>query len=116
MLPERSAPRHLLTLARDEAHRRSNQLRLKLGKRRRLKSGLDDIPGVGPKTRAALLKRLGSLKAVTQADLEALQEAGANKRQAEAIHRTFHGAAAPDVPADAADAERAALENAFEEP
>lgn len=117
VLPERSAPRHLLTLARDEAHRRSNQLRLKLGKRRRLKSGLDDIPGVGPKTRAALLKRLGSLKAVTQADLEALQEAGANKRQAEAIHRTFHGAAAtPDVPADAADAERAALENAFEEP
>ncbi|MEC7522718.1 MAG: excinuclease ABC subunit UvrC [Myxococcota bacterium] len=113
VLPERSAPRHLLTLARDEAHRRSNQLRVKVGKRRRLKSGLDDIPGVGPKTRAALLKKLGTLKAITQAEVDELCAAGANRRQAETIYRTFHRR---PPPVDAADAERDALENAFEEP
>jgi excinuclease ABC subunit C len=111
-LPARSASRHFLALVRDEAHRVSNRLRIKVGKRRRLKSGLDDIPGVGAKTRARLLKRLGSLKAVMGADVETLRQAGANRRQARAIYRTFHGG---PPPSDAADAERAALDNAFEE-
>ena len=111
-LPARSASRHFLTLVRDEAHRVSNRLRKKVGKRRRLKSGLDDIPGVGPKTRARLLKRLGSLKAIRAADVETLRGAGANRRQAEAIVRAFQGG---EPARDAADAERAALENAFEE-
>ncbi|HJL15529.1 MAG TPA: excinuclease ABC subunit UvrC [Sandaracinaceae bacterium LLY-WYZ-13_1] len=110
-LPARSASRHFLATVRDEAHRVSNRLRQKVGKRRRLKSGLDDIPGVGPKTRARLLKRLGTLKSIAEADVETLREAGANRRQARAIYRTFHGGAPPG---DAAEAERAALDNAFE--
>lgn len=119
-LPERSASRHFLATLRDEAHRRSNELRLQVGKRRRLKSGLDDIAGIGPKTRAALLKRLGSLKAVMHADLETLRTAGASRSQAQAIWRAFHGSGAdadardvgPSI--DAADVERAALDNAFD--
>lgn len=111
-LPARSAPRHFLTLVRDEAHRSSNRLRTSVGKKRRLKSRLDDIPGVGKKTKARLLAGLGSLKAVESATLEELLRAGANRRQAAAIARSFQGM---PVEGDAADAERAALMNAFEE-
>jgi len=111
-LPPRSASRHLLTLVRDEAHRRSNQLRKTVGKRRRLSRRLDDVPGVGPKTKAKLLTRLGSMKAVTTAGVDELMRVGATRRQAEAIVQRF-GAMPSD--GDSADAERAALENAFED-
>ncbi len=110
-LPPRSASRYFLTRVRDEAHRASNRLRVKVGKRRRMKSGLDDVPGVGPKTKKALLTHFGSLKAMRAASVEALRAAGANQRQAEALFRRFHGASGDE----AADAERAALENAFED-
>ena len=40
---------------------------IKLGKRLRLRSRLDEVPGVGPKTRARLLKNLGSVRAVQEA-------------------------------------------------
>lgn len=93
VLRERSAARWFLGLVRDEAHRVSNELRKKLGKRRRLRSGLDDVPGIGPKTRAALLRELGSLRAVIEADEAALIAAGATTRQARAIRAAFH----PDV-------------------
>ncbi|MCA9607424.1 MAG: excinuclease ABC subunit UvrC [Myxococcales bacterium] len=112
VLPPRSASRHFLTLVRDEAHRRSNELRKSVGKKRRLASKLDDIPGVGPKTKARLLTRLGSLKAVKAATVDDLARAGASRRQAEAIVRAFQG-----LPTDgsSADAERAALDSAFED-
>lgn len=110
-LPLRSASRHFLTLVRDEAHRSSNLLRKKVGKKRRLASRLDHILGVGPKTKARLLSRLGSLSAVEAATVDELLRAGANRRQAAAIVRHFHGT---PVEGDAAAAERAALDNAFE--
>lgn len=93
VLRERSATRWFLVLVRDEAHRVSNELRKKLGKRRRLRSGLDDVPGIGPKTRATLLKSLGSLKAVIEADEAQLVAAGASEKQARAIRAMFGGAA-----------------------
>jgi excinuclease ABC subunit C len=107
-LPARSASRYFLARVRDEAHRASNRLREKVGKKRRMKSGLDDVPGVGPKTKRALLKQLGSLKAIREASLDELRRAGANRKQAEALYRRFHGGAD-----EAADAEHAALDNAF---
>lgn len=81
----------LLALARDEAHRSSNALRLKLGKRRRIKSRLDEVPGIGPKTRTRLLKHFGSVRAIEEADDVALRAAGATQAQAVAILRAFHG-------------------------
>ncbi len=111
-LPDRSAAKHFLVSVRDEAHRASNALRSKVGKKRRLESGLDDVPGVGPRTRARLLAALGSVAAIEAASPDELVRAGASRRVAEAIWRAFHGAAPPD---EAADAERAALENAFDE-
>lgn len=110
-LPERSAARHFLVQVRDEAHRASNALRTKIGKKRRFESGLDDLPGVGPKTRAALVKSLGSMSAIKTASVDELIAAGANKRQAETVWRAFHGTQ-DDI--DDAEVERAALENAFD--
>ena len=75
----------MLAFARDEAHRTSNRIRLKRGKKKKLKSVLDAIPGVGPKTRSRLLRELGSADAVLQAAPAALRAAGANARQIEAI-------------------------------
>ncbi|MBN8609223.1 MAG: excinuclease ABC subunit UvrC [Deltaproteobacteria bacterium] len=89
VLRERSATRHFLTQVRDEAHRVSNALREKVGKRRRLRSGIDDVPGVGEKTRKALLKSLGSLRAILAASEAELIAAGASSTQAAAIRAHF---------------------------
>src|SRR4029077_3949950 len=55
---------YLLAMARDEAHRFANRGRKKVGKRRRFASRLDDVPGIGPKTRKALLTTLGTIDGI----------------------------------------------------
>ena len=102
----------LLLLARDETHRASNTLRKKVGRKRRLRSELDGVPGVGPKTRGKLLRNLGSLREVLAATEKQLIAAGATRRQAEAIEETL-GSRAPAGP-DAETAEETAIENAFQ--
>jgi excinuclease ABC subunit C len=120
----------ILSLARDEAHRASNALRVKLGTKRRIKSRLDEVPGIGPKTRARLLRSFGSVRAVEEADEVALRAAGATQAQALAILRAFRGPLLPTeatrplrppveervVELEASEesvAEEAALESAF---
>jgi excinuclease ABC subunit C len=114
-LRESSAALQMLALARDEAHRASNLHRTRKGRSRKLRSELDDIPGIGPRTRRRLLTELGSIRGVALADEEALVRAGASRRQAHAIHRVFHAPAAPTTPVEADQAENAAVENAFAE-
>ena len=102
----------ILLLARDEAHRASNDLRRKVGKKRRLRSELDTVPGVGPKTRGRLLRHLGSLRDVLAASEEQLVEAGATRKQAKAIRETLgeHVIGTEET----TSAEDAAIENAFQ--
>ncbi|MGD8607199.1 MAG: excinuclease ABC subunit UvrC [Myxococcales bacterium] len=102
----------LLLLARDETHRASNALRKKVGRKRRLRSELDAVPGIGPKTRSRLLRNLGSLAAVRSATEQELIEAGATRRQAHAIRESL----GDGLPAsqDAQTAENVAVENAFQ--
>ncbi|MFK7999376.1 MAG: excinuclease ABC subunit UvrC [Polyangiales bacterium] len=127
-IPVHSTPAlSMLCLARDEAHRVSNGLRTKLGKRRRLTSGLDSVKGVGPKTRTKLLSTLGSLEAVLASTEAELISAGATKRQASAILRQLSpsaptsSASHSDKPAEKLDEETVNLEtdqavdNAFRE-
>ena len=102
----------LLLLARDETHRASNALRKKVGRKRRLRSELDRVPGVGPKTRSKLLRNLGSLREVMAATEQELLEAGATRKQAQAIRQNL-GDPAP-LPPDAQSAEDTAIENAFQ--
>ena len=92
----------LLALARDEAHRASNRLRMKAGANKQLRSGLDAISGVGPKTKSKLLTALGSVDAISKADKQTLIDAGANRKQAEAISKALR-----------TDAEADAIHNAF---
>jgi excinuclease ABC subunit C len=76
----------MLARARDEAHRFANHARKKLGGARRLKSELDGVPGIGDKTRVALIKAFGSPDAVRAASEEALLAVpGVNRRHAAAI-------------------------------
>jgi len=80
----------LLARARDEAHRFSNRGRKKVGKKRRLGSELDQVPGIGPKTRVALLKTLGSLAAVRSASDEViLAVPGVSKKHLSALREWF---------------------------
>jgi excinuclease ABC subunit C len=112
-LREGSSALFYLAQLRDEAHRASNALRVKLGKRRRLRSGLADVPGVGPRTAALLLRTLGSLRAVLAADEAALTAAGATTRQAKAIAAHFAAgttASEPPLEADGADDPASATE------
>jgi excinuclease ABC subunit C len=52
------------------------------------KSSLEGIPGVGPAREKALLKRFGTVRAISQATLEDL-EAVLPKTAAEAVHKHF---------------------------
>jgi excinuclease ABC subunit C len=80
----------LLARARDEAHRFSNRGRTKVGKRRRFESELDSIAGIGPKTRTALLKTLGSVAALREAsDAAILAVPGVTQRQLLALRDAF---------------------------
>jgi excinuclease ABC subunit C len=80
----------LLARARDEAHRFSNRGRKKVGKKRRLGSELDQVPGIGPKTRVALLKTLGSVAALRGASDEAiLAVPGVSKKHLGALRAWF---------------------------
>ena len=82
---------NLLLAVRDEAHRFSNRQRVKLAGKTRLRSGLDGISGVGPRTRQRLLRHLGSMQAIRSATADDLVQAGASRRQAEAIRAALHG-------------------------
>ena len=54
-----------------------------------MKSALDEIPGVGPKRREALRRSFGTVKAIREADVEALA-AVVPRPAAEAVWRHFH--------------------------
>jgi excinuclease ABC subunit C len=89
-LKSHSASMFFLARARDEAHRFSNRAREKLGKKKRFKSALDDVPGLGPKTRKALLSHLGSLKAIKAANDDALLAVpGVTSRHVKALRKVF---------------------------
>jgi excinuclease ABC subunit C len=62
----------LLQRARDEAHRFANAYHRHLRDRARLRSPLDDVPGIGPRRRRELLRHFGSLKRLRAATMDEL--------------------------------------------
>jgi excinuclease ABC subunit C len=90
-LPERSPALRLLQALRDEAHRFAIRYHRKLRTARTLRSGLEEIPGVGPKRRAGLLKRFGSLKALRSASPAEIAEVpGVSTSLAKTIHEILN--------------------------
>ncbi|MGD2104365.1 MAG: excinuclease ABC subunit UvrC, partial [Anaerolineae bacterium] len=73
LLPRRSQSLFLVQRVRDEAHRFAVRHHRRRRRRMGLASRLEDIPGVGPARRKALLKAFGSVEAIRAASLEQLQ-------------------------------------------
>lgn len=85
-LPANSPALFLLQRIRDEAHRFGVAYHRKLRRKGTIRSGLEDIEGIGPKRRRALLKKFGSLEAIRQATIDELAAVpGMNKVVARAV-------------------------------
>ncbi|MFH1670225.1 MAG: GNAT family N-acetyltransferase, partial [Patescibacteria group bacterium] len=67
-----SQSKFLLIRLRNEAHRFANKLREKKGHKAATKSALDDVPGIGEKTKKELLERFGSVERIREASDEDL--------------------------------------------
>jgi excinuclease ABC subunit C len=100
-LPGRKNPVHfrkggddlfLLQRVRDESHRFAIEFHRKLRAKAQRQSILDEIEGIGPAKKKALLKHFGSVKRIAAAapeDLAAVK--GINRDLAETIHRMLTG-------------------------
>jgi excinuclease ABC subunit C len=72
LLPRTSQSLYLVQRIRDEAHRFAITYHRKLRGKSSVRSALDDVPGIGPTRKRALLRQFGSLKAIREADVDAL--------------------------------------------
>lgn len=87
----RSSELLLLARIRDEAHRFAITFHRELQRKAGTRSGLEDIPGIGPGRRRALLRHFGSLKRVRAASADELAEVpGVGRTAARAVHRALH--------------------------
>ncbi len=81
ILPRTSESLYLVQRIRDEAHRFANTYHRTLRNKAALKSPLDDVPGVGPKLKSALLRKLGTVEAIrTATDDDLLAIKGMNRK------------------------------------
>lgn len=81
----------LIQQIRDEAHRFALTGHRQRRAKARQKSGLEDIPGLGPKRRQQLLRQFGGLREISRASVEALARIeGISISLAQRIHDTFH--------------------------
>jgi excinuclease ABC subunit C len=79
VLPRTSQGLYLVQRIRDEAHRFAVTYHQKLRSKRAIRSVLDDVSGVGPAKKRALLKRFGSVRGMREApeaDLAAVAGVG----------------------------------------
>jgi excinuclease ABC subunit C len=94
-LPPRDPLLYFIERLRDEAHRfaiGSHRARRKKDIR---EAGLQEIPGIGPTRKRALLRHFGSVKAIERASLPDLaQVPGINAETARKIYEFFHESAA----------------------
>jgi len=81
----------LITRIQDEAHRFAIEYHRSLRSKSQVKSVLDDIAGIGPTRRKALMKQFQSLENIRNASIEELaQTDGMNQKAAESVYQFFH--------------------------
>ena len=95
VLPSGSPSLYLIKQVRDESHRFAITFHRELRDKAMTRSAIDDVPGVGPKRRRALMRRFGSMRRLRAASEEEI-------------------AATPGVPAEVAHAVWQALRAAEE--
>ena len=82
----------LIQQVRDEAHRFAITGHRGKRQKARMTSKLEDIPGIGPRRRASLLKHFGGLGGLKAAGAEQIaQVEGVNAALAQRIYATLHG-------------------------
>lgn len=79
----------LIGRIQEETHRFAITFHRQTHRKNALRSTLDDIPGIGPKRREALRKRFGSLKAIREAEVDALSDV-LPRDAAQAVWDYFH--------------------------
>lgn len=81
----------LITRIQDEAHRFAIEYHRSLRSKAQVKSILDDIEGIGPKRRKALLRKFISVENIKDADLdELINTESMNEESAKAVYNFFH--------------------------
>jgi excinuclease ABC subunit C len=94
VLPRSSEALYLIQRVRDEAHRFAVTYHRSLRGREMTASAFDDIPGVGPARRKALLDQFGSLKKLREASVEDIAAVeGFSHRLATVVHDALHNPA-----------------------
>jgi excinuclease ABC subunit C len=89
-LPPRDPALYFVQRLRDEAHRFAIGAHRARRKRDMAKSPLDEIPGIGPNRKRALLHHFGTMKAIQRAALEDLMKTpGVNAATARAVYDFF---------------------------
>lgn len=93
VLPRDAKGLLLLRKIRDEAHRFALAYHRNLRGKAVRGSVLDEIPGVGPKRKKALIRHFGSVRAIREAGIEELMEVqGISRKIAEEIYQYMHEA------------------------
>ena len=81
----------LITRIQDEAHRFAIEYHRSLRSKEQVHSILDDIPGIGPSRRKALMKKYQSLEAIREASAEDLADTESmNEKAAQAVYEFLH--------------------------
>ncbi len=94
VLPTGSPSLYLVKRVRDEAHRFAIEYHRELRGRAMSASVLDDVPGVGPKRKKAILAKFGSLKKLRAASIEDIAAiSGVGRDVAEAVVEALHAQA-----------------------
>lgn len=80
----------LITRIQDEVHRFAIEYHRKLRSKESIKSILDNIEGIGPTRKMALLKKFGSIEKIANAEVDELLEVdGINMNSAQSVYRFF---------------------------
>lgn len=87
----------LITRIQDEAHRFAIEYHRSLRGKGQVKSVLDDIPGIGPARRKALMREFKDIEAIRAAEVEDLAKVPQmNERAARQVYEFFRKPAAAE--------------------
>lgn len=90
-LPFNSPALHLLQRIRDEAHRFALKFHRKRRSQKVMRTILDEVPGIGPSRKKALLQHFGSLEAMMRASIDDLAKVPhMTRKAAESLWQFLH--------------------------